>query len=254
MSVIKLWAASLISNTKSYRQRPSSFQHLGVFCQRASWPSWVMLQSQDWEIADSQAGLRAGASRKERGNGLCCTGRARKETSQRRRNTFSCRNCWKNTPAESLFTCIRRWLWSSVDASLALVQQDLSVLLPGKELECITLCWLCFHFFPFLTCFLRADPGLFLQSRRKTKILDMEQSCAGSFTSSSSPTSQLLHDTRAMWRLPCSPVLFTTALPFTPGSCGKVVVHTTRSWKSSPVAGVVNAPLKYFYRWRILLK
>lgn len=200
MSVIKLWAASLISNTKSYRQRPSSFQHLGVFCQRVSWPSWVMLQSQDWEIADSQAGLRAGASRKERGNGLCCTGRDHKETSQGCRNTFSCRNCWKNTPAESLFTCIRRWLWSSVDASLALVQQDLSVLLPGKELECITLCWLCFHFFPFLTCFLRADPGLFLQSRRKTKILDMEWSKA---VQAPSPRAAAPHHSSYMTRGPC---------------------------------------------------
>lgn len=110
-------------------------------------------------------------------------------------------------------------------------------------------------FSSFLTCFLRADPGLFLQSRQKTKAVDM---CWGKAAQTPSPGAAALHHTSYITWGPCagccSPVLFTTALPSTPGSCGKVVVHTTRSWKSSPVARVVNAPLKYFYRWRILLK
>lgn len=254
MSVIKLWAGSLISNTQNSRQSPTSFQRLGVLCQKASRSSWVMFQRKDCKTAGSQAGLRAGASRKQRGNGLCYTGRACKETPQRRRNTFSCRNCWKKTAAESLFTCMRRWLWSSVDASLASGQQDLSVLLPGKDLECITLCWLCFLLFSYL--FLACWPRIVLAKwvENPSPGCRLEQSCADCFTSSSSPSSHLLHNTRAMWRLPGSPVECTTAFPFTPGSCGKVVVHTTRSWKGSPVATVVNAPLKYFYRWRILLK
>lgn len=58
MSVIKLWAGSLISNTKNCRQRPTSFQHLSVFCQKVSWSSWVMLRSEDCKIAGSQAGRR----------------------------------------------------------------------------------------------------------------------------------------------------------------------------------------------------
>lgn len=134
-------------------------------------------------------------------NGLCCTGRARKETPQRWRNTFSRRNCWKKTAAEGLFTCIRRWLWSSVDASLASVQQNLSVLLPGKELECVTLCWVCFLFFPYL--FLVCWPRIVLakQAENQSSGYVLGQSCPDPFTWSSSPTSHLLHNMRAMCRL-----------------------------------------------------
>lgn len=66
MSVIKLWAHSLISNTANYRRRPTSFRHLSVSCQKVSSSSWVMLRSKNCKIADGQAGLRVGASRKER--------------------------------------------------------------------------------------------------------------------------------------------------------------------------------------------
>lgn len=149
MSVIKLWAGSLISNTKSCRQRPTSFQHLGVSCQRLSWSSWVMPQSQDCKIAGGQAGLVLVPAGRKGGNGLCCTGRVRKhhkdvETpflagiAERKHQLKVC----LPAPGDDSGP-----VWMQVFAS---VQQDLSVLLPAKELECITLCWLCFLSFPYL--------------------------------------------------------------------------------------------------------
>lgn len=55
-------------------------------------------------------------------------------------------------------------------------------------------------FFPFLTCFLRADPGLFLQSRRKTKVQDIYWRKAAQ---APSPRAAVLHHTSYITRGPC---------------------------------------------------
>lgn len=175
MSVIKLWAGSLISNTKSCRQRPTSFQHLGVSCQRLSWSSWVMPQSQDCKIAGGQAGLVLVPAGRKGGNGLCCTGRVRKH----------------HKDVETPFL-----------AGIAERKHQLKVCLPAPGadsgpmwmqvlLQCSRICLCCYlprnwnalpcagsAFSPFLTCFLHADPGLFLQSRKKTKVLEIDWSKA----------------------------------------------------------------------------
>lgn len=169
MSVIKLWAGCLISNTKNCRQRPTSFQHLSVFCQKVSWSSWVMLRSEDCKIAGSQAG------RREETGCVVLGGLERKH----------------HEDVETPFL-----------AGISERTQQLKVCLsgPGGDsgpvwmqvlLQCSRICLCCClarnwnalpcagsALFPFLTRFLRADPGLLLQSRRKTKVLGIRWSKA----------------------------------------------------------------------------
>lgn len=182
MAAIELWAGSLISNTKNYRWRPASFQHLGVSCQKVSWSAWVMLRSKNCKVADGQAGLGLGASRKEREETGCVPlgGHIKKHNEHvkapflagfsERKQQLNQPVCIPASRGESgpawiqvLLQCSRMCFLCAIACQVTAMHQSVPVLLGLLPPFLFA--------FSFLTCFLHANPRLFLQSMQKTKVL-----------------------------------------------------------------------------------
>lgn len=89
-------------------------------------------------------------------------------------------------------------------------------------------------FSSFLTCFLCADPGLFLQSRQKTKAVDM---CWGKAAQTPSPGAAALHHTSYITWGPCAGCLQSCAVYHCPP------IHTRKLWES---CGAHHKVLKEF--------